>query len=79
MAYDQIGATVAANVLRNAVKSFPFEDPHLHEQKRLECMENWRENGGGPEIDFLWPWDSQEVFRLAEEYVKSNRAVFGIA
>ncbi len=77
-AYDAIGASDAARILREVVASFPFADPQLSQDKRQECMENWREEGG-IEIDLLWPWDSQAVWQMADRYAKENRDIFEIA
>lgn len=52
-----------------------FADPHLDQDKRIECMENWGEQKG-IKIDLLWPWDSQDVWSLANGYAKTHRTIF---
>ncbi len=74
-AYRRIGSNQAVARLEKAVAMFPFEDPHLHQGKRLEFMETLEEDSEffelGNEVD-------ETVWSNLEQYVKHNSASFPI-
>jgi hypothetical protein len=74
-AYRKIGATEAADRLEMAVALFPFEDPHLHPEKRNEFMDSLDESHElfalGDEV-----CGNEEIWRLMEAYVRKHRAEF---
>lgn len=77
-AYRRIGSTDAAVRLEKAVAAFPFPDPHLHQEKRLEYME------GIDEDSEFYQWGDEvcgdeTVWRNLEEYAKRNAASFPVS
>ncbi|MES3004441.1 MAG: DUF4375 domain-containing protein [Pseudomonadota bacterium] len=77
-AYRRIGATEAAEAFERAVKLFPFEQPHLHRERRLAWLEEVQSSDEHHEI-----WDlsdelieSPEVWSKLKAYVEANRDAF---
>ena len=77
-AYRRIGSLGAAEKLEKAVAAFPFADPHLHQDKRLQYLETLDEDS-----EFVqWGDDvcgDENVWRNLEEYVIGNAASFPIS
>ena len=48
VAYREIGAVEAADLLERSVAAFPFENPHLHEAKRQKWLDGIREDESHP-------------------------------
>ncbi|MFZ1931120.1 MAG: DUF4375 domain-containing protein [Candidatus Sulfotelmatobacter sp.] len=76
-AYRRIGAHGAAERLEKAVAMFPFESPHLHQEKRLEFMEALGEQSEFVELGDEVCGD-KKVWAALEEYAKTNAASFPI-
>jgi hypothetical protein len=74
-AYSQIGAEDAAVCLEKAVARFPFENPHLDREARLEFMDSLNESDELFELDDKVCGD-ESVWQLMEEYVTKNLDVF---
>lgn len=77
-AYRRIGSLRAAEKLEKAVAAFPFADPHLHQDKRLQYLETLDEDSE------LVQWGDdvcgdENVWRNLEEYVRRNAASFPIS
>lgn len=77
-AYRRIGANGAAEFFERAVNLFPFEEPHLHRERRLTWLEKVRSSEEHHEI-----WDisdelieSPEVWSKLMAYVEAHREVF---
>ena len=77
-AYRRIGAHEAADRLQQAVAMFPFENPHLHQDERLEFMEALEE-----ESEFFKLGDEvcgdKKVWSHLESYAKTNAASFPVS
>jgi hypothetical protein len=72
-----IGAHGAAERLEKAVAMFPFESPHLHQEKRLEFMEALGEQSEFVELGDEVCGD-EKVWTALEEYAKTNAASFPV-
>jgi len=79
-AYRRIGANMAAEAFERAVKLFPFEEPHLHLERRLAWLEEVRSSEDHHEI-----WDlsdelieSPEVWSKLNAYVEAHREAFAL-
>lgn len=76
-AYRRIGAETAASCLEASARMFPFSEPHLHEAKRLQWLENVRDDES---LEFVKLsrricGDQVVLLKLAE-YVEANRDAF---
>lgn len=80
-AYRAIGAEAEATALAEAVKLFPFEEPHLHMGRRDEFLGQF-EHGGGDRTDSpLEPFTnticgSEAVWQLLASYVANHASAF---
>jgi len=77
-AYRRIGSNEAAARLEKAVAMFPFEDPHMHQERRLEFMETLEEDSEFVELGNEVCGD-ETVWSNLEQYVKRNAASFPIS
>jgi hypothetical protein len=77
-AYRRIGSVAAAEKLEKAVAMFPFKDPHLHQEQRLEYMETLEEDSEFFELGNEVCGD-EKVWSNLEDYAKRNAASFPIA
>lgn len=80
-AYREIGAVAEAELLDQAVALFPFSDPHKFAQSRNEHMDSFKDENGNPvDSPFETLTDklcgNKEVWRLLEEFVKTNSDSF---
>jgi Domain of unknown function (DUF4375) len=74
-AYRRIGSLGPAEKLEKAAAAFPFGEPHLHQDKRVQYMETLDEN------DEFFQWGNEvcgdeSVWRSLEEYARRNAASF---
>ena len=76
-AYRRVGAFDAATRLQKAVAMFPFENPHLHQQQRVQFMESLNE-----EHEFFQLGDEvcgdKKIWSALEDYAKKNSAFFPV-
>jgi hypothetical protein len=76
-AYREIGAQDAAIKLEQAVAFFPFSDPHLHQEERLEFMDSLDVSHAlfalGDEV-----CGDERVWHLMEQYVESHPEAFSV-
>jgi hypothetical protein len=70
-AYRRIGMVEHADRLDKAVKKFPFNDPHLYQEKRLEFMESLKEEDEFFELGFQVCCD-ESVWVAMDEYAFKN-------
>jgi hypothetical protein len=77
-AYRRIGARQAADRLDKAVAMFPFENPHVHQDKRLKFMESLDEHDEFFELGDEVCGD-ETVWAALEEYAKTNAASFPVS
>lgn len=76
-AYRRIGAEVAASCLDASVRMFPFSEPHLHARKRLQWLENVRDDEKHEFVKLSRRMCGDEtVFLKLAEYVEVNRDSF---
>jgi hypothetical protein len=80
-AYRAIGADAEATALADAVKLFPFEEPHKHQRRRDEFLEQYLDGGAHRPDSPFEPFTDQlcgnkMVWRLLEAYVERNATVF---
>jgi hypothetical protein len=81
-AYRAIGAEAEADALAAAVASFPFADPHKHQDQRRKFMEQFLRKVGGtihrPDSPFeLYDICGRKaVWHLLSEYISLHSAVF---
>ena len=77
-AYRRIGANHAAECLEKALAMFPFEEPHLHREQRLEFMETLEE-----ESEFVQLGDEvcgdEKIWAALEAYARTNAASFPVS
>ncbi|MGI8978860.1 MAG: DMP19 family protein [Pirellulaceae bacterium] len=77
-AYREIGADDEAELLADAVRMFPFADPHKFLRRRNEFLNRFQGQDDSP----FWTYDhafcesSNEVERLLERYVRKHAAAF---
>jgi hypothetical protein len=76
-AYRRIGALGPAGRLDKAVAMFPFETPHLDQQKRLEFMAALAEDDEFFELGNQVCGD-ESVWSALEEYAKRHAALFRV-
>jgi hypothetical protein len=76
-AYRRIGANQAAERLERALGMFPFENPHLNKDQRLQFMDTLEE-----EDEFFLLGDEicgdKQVWAALEDYAKRNAASFPV-
>ena len=76
-AYRRIGAFEVAEKLEKAVSAFPFPDPHLNQDKRVQFLEELEEQSEffalGNEV-----CGDEKVWRDLEDYAKCNAASFPV-
>ena len=77
-AYRRIGADQAAERLEKAVAMFPFENPHLHQDQRLNYMETLEEESEFFELGNEVCGD-EKVWADLETYAKTNAASFPVS
>jgi tetratricopeptide (TPR) repeat protein len=81
-AYRAIGAEAEADALAAAVASFPFADPHRHQEERRKFMEQFIREKGGTEHRADSPFErydicgNQAVYRLLLDYISLHAAAF---
>jgi hypothetical protein len=77
-AYRRIGAGHAAECLEKAVAMFPFEDPHLHQEQRVEFMETLEEDSEFVQLGDEVCGDG-EIWAALEAYARANAASFPVS
>jgi hypothetical protein len=76
-AYRRIGAESAASCIESAEAMFPFSQPHLHESKRQQWLENVRDDESHPFVKLSRRVCGDEsVFAKLAEYVAANQDAF---
>lgn len=76
-AYRRVGAESAASCIETAAAMFPFPQPHLHEDKRQQWLENVRDDEGHLFVKLSRKVCGDEaVFAKLAEYVDSNQNAF---
>ncbi|HKN15568.1 MAG TPA: DUF4375 domain-containing protein [Candidatus Sulfotelmatobacter sp.] len=76
-AYRRIGAHQDADRLEKAVAMFPFESPHLHQEKRLAFMDSLEENDEFFELGDEVCGD-KKVWTALEDYAQKNATIFRV-
>ena len=74
-AYRRIGAAQNAERLDKAAAMFPFENPHLYQEKRLTFMETLEEDAEFFELGNQVCGD-ETVWSALEDYARKNAALF---
>jgi|SRR3984885_11516473 hypothetical protein len=77
-AYRRIGHDQSADRLEKAVAMFPFENPHLHQDRRLIFMETLEEESEFFELGNEVCGD-EKVWTDLEAYAKTNAASFPVS
>jgi len=74
-AYRRIGATKAADNLERVIAMFPFENPHLYQEKRNAFMDSLDESD-----EFFQLGDEvcgdKSIWTAMEEYARENSVAF---
>ena len=76
-AYREIGAEDAAQALADAVKLFPFPDPHLYQTRRNEFLELFSNDGTHRPDSPFEPYThilcgNDRVWSLLDQYILGN-------
>jgi hypothetical protein len=78
-AYRRIGATKAADAIKCAAGRFPFKNPHLYPQKRIDFMNKNDEVDGDHPIDGLtnvFYKPQTDIWKLLKKYISANQNAF---
>jgi hypothetical protein len=76
-AYRRIGANQDADRLERAVAMFPFENPHLYQEKRLAFMDSLEENDEFFELGDEVCGD-KKVWTALEDYAQKNAETYRV-
>lgn len=80
-AYCAIGADAEAEALADAVKLFPFTDPHKFQRRRDKFLEAFRDGGGHRPNSPFEPYTdklcgNKAIWHLLEQYVRRHAESF---
>ncbi len=75
-AYEEIGAREAAGIFRESLKCFPFSDPHLKMDERLDFIDERRHSGD--QLDQLSEamWRPGLVWKKLYDYIADRFEAF---